>query len=69
MKWTEIIEDLIDLYEAGYNNASLSCRLRDHLAPKDRALAKAEAFIAGFEDDELQEGIPQLLAEIRHAVG
>lgn len=35
-----------------------------HLA----ALAKAESFIAGFEDDESQEGIPELLAEIRGAI-
>ena len=28
-------------------------------------LRRAEAFIFGFEDDELQEGIPELLAALR----
>jgi len=32
------------------------------------ALRRAESFIAGFEDDPLQEGIPELLAEIRAAI-
>lgn len=32
------------------------------------ALAKAEAFISGFEDDETQEGIGDLLASIRGAM-
>lgn len=31
------------------------------------ACQRAEAFIAGFEDDETQEGIAELLAEIRSA--
>jgi hypothetical protein len=31
-------------------------------------LARAEAFIAGFEDDQAQEGIPELLADIRAAL-
>lgn len=33
-----------------------------------RALIKAERFIAGFEDDPDQDGVPELLAEIRAAV-
>lgn len=33
-----------------------------------QALVKAESFIAGFEGDELQEGIPELLAEIGAAI-
>ncbi|MFZ6765155.1 hypothetical protein [Pseudoroseomonas sp. WGS1072] len=33
--------------------------------PERRALRRAAAFIAGFEDDPLQEGIVELLAEIR----
>lgn len=37
------------------------------IAAKDDALAAAERFIAGFEDDELQEGIPKLLEQIRGA--
>lgn len=32
-----------------------------------KALFRAEAFIAGFEGDELQEGVDELLAEIRAA--
>ncbi len=32
------------------------------------ALQAAEAFIAGFEDDELQEGVPELLASLRAAI-
>lgn len=32
------------------------------------ALKKAEAFIRGFEDDEMQEGVNELLAEIRAAI-
>ncbi len=32
------------------------------------ALKRAERFIRGFEDDELQEGIPVLLAEVRAAI-
>lgn len=31
------------------------------------ALAQAESFIAGFEDDDLQEGIAELLATMRAA--
>jgi hypothetical protein len=32
------------------------------------ALAKAEGFVAGFEDDETQKGVSVLLAEIRTAL-
>lgn len=32
-------------------------------------LARAESFIAGFEDDDLQEGIPELLRDLRAAQG
>lgn len=38
--------------------------IRRHLC---NALVKAETFIAGFEDDESQEGIANLLKEIRAA--
>lgn len=38
-------------------------------APQMRAaLQKAETFISGFEDDTSQEGVPELLAEIRAAM-
>ena len=29
---------------------------------------RAERFIAGFEDDDTQEGIPALLADLRYAI-
>lgn len=32
------------------------------------ALERAEAFIAGFEDDETQEGVTEMLAAIRAAL-
>lgn len=32
-------------------------------------LARAEAFVAGFEDDDMQEGIPELLRDLRAAQG
>lgn len=32
------------------------------------ALVKAEEFIRGFEDDEMQEGITDLLAKLRSAI-
>ncbi|RWP44336.1 MAG: hypothetical protein EOR04_05285 [Mesorhizobium sp.] len=66
-KYQDIVSELIRLYEAGYNDAMLASRLRDHMEPKHRALTRAERFICGFEDDELQEGIPALLKEIRDA--
>lgn len=31
-------------------------------------LSRCESFISGFEDDSLQEGIPELLAEVRGAI-
>lgn len=36
-----------------------------HLLALSALLIRAESFISGFEDDPLQEGIPELLAEIR----
>lgn len=32
------------------------------------ALVEAESFIAGFEDDEMQEGVDHMLGEIRAAI-
>jgi len=32
------------------------------------ACARAEEFIAGFEDDDTQEGIPALLGDLRYAL-
>lgn len=46
----------------------------EELAPASPAsvadvLARAEAFVAGFEDDDTQEGIPELLRDLRAAQG
>lgn len=35
----------------------------------DSTIRRAEAFIAGFEDDDTQEGIPELLADLRGLIG
>ncbi len=32
------------------------------------AARRAEGFIAGFEDDDTQEGIPALLGDLRYAI-
>ncbi|WP_353645724.1 hypothetical protein [Mesorhizobium sp. WSM2239] len=39
--YTDIVQELIQLYEAGYNDATLSSRLREHMTPKDEALKLA----------------------------
>ena len=49
---------------AAMNNALLFSAAKDLQA----ALIKAEFFIRGFEDDETQEGITELLTEIRSAI-
>ncbi|RWI47579.1 MAG: hypothetical protein EOR25_15625 [Mesorhizobium sp.] len=66
-KYQDIVSELIRLYEAGYNDATLTSTLHQYVEGKDKALRAAERFIRGFEDDELQEGIPALLKEIRDA--
>lgn len=33
-----------------------------------RAVCRAEAFIAGFEDDPSQTGVPEILRLLRHAI-
>lgn len=45
-------------------NARLITAAPDLLAALDRA----EAFIAGFEDDDTQDGIPEMLAAMRAAI-
>ncbi|TIW53850.1 MAG: hypothetical protein E5V54_24115 [Mesorhizobium sp.] len=66
-KYRDIVAELISLYEAGYNDATLASTLKGYVEHKDKALNAAERFICGFEDCELQEGIPALLTEIRNA--
>ena len=68
MKYRDIVAELIRLYEDGYNDATLTSTLKGYVETKNRALTKAERFISGFEDDQMQEGIPALLQEIRSAV-
>lgn len=44
---------------------------RTYLAPGSKMLAalkEAESFVSGFEDDETQDGIDVLLADIRSAI-
>lgn len=54
---------VVDLEEAG------GCApVANPVAPHHHALEAAESFISGFEGDELQEGVDQLLAEIRTAL-
>ena len=36
--YAAVVQDLINLYEAGYNDATLVSRLREHMQPKDDAL-------------------------------
>lgn len=62
--WLEIEPNRITLVRANREDLSLLAASPDLLA----ALDKAEDFISGFEGDELQEGIDELLAEIRAAI-
>lgn len=44
----------------------------DYVAPASKAVAvlkRAEAFVSGFEDDDAQEGVPALLADLRAIIG
>ncbi|RWH50261.1 MAG: hypothetical protein E5V72_01490 [Mesorhizobium sp.] len=66
-KYQDIVAELIRLYEDGYNDGTLTSTLKDYVERKDKALRKAESFISGFEDCEMQEGVPALLQEIRNA--
>lgn len=42
--------------------------LPDHVSDTVDALTQAESFISGFEDDELQEGVADILAGLRAAI-
>lgn len=57
--------DKADLYRAVYGHDPLTPEQGIKLAA---ALREAEAFIAGFEDAELQDGIPALLFQARSAL-
>lgn len=50
------------------NTRTIEAARQEEMAKRDKltaALVRAEDFISGFEGDEMQEGIDQLLAEIR----
>ena len=53
---------------AGKEQAEADARLMAASPDMLPALRKAESFIAGFEGDELQEGIDEMLSEIRAAI-
>lgn len=53
------------------NTRAIEAARQQEMAKRDaltHALVRAEAFIAGFEDDDTQEGITELLLEIRCAL-
>lgn len=53
------------------NTRTIDAAMQQEIAKRDaltRTLVRAEAFIAGFEDDDTQEGIAELLREIRCAL-
>jgi len=59
--WSEVDEPNSDAARANARViAAAPCMLT--------ALDRAEAFVAGFEDDDTQEGIPELLGAIRAAL-
>lgn len=58
-------KDKADLYRAVYGHEPLTPEQGLRLA---RALREAEAFISGFEDDEMQDGVDAILAQARGAL-
>lgn len=53
------------------NTRTIEAARQEEMAKRDKltkALRAAERFVAGFESDELQEGIDELLTEIRTAL-
>ena len=61
-----------EIREAVAENSNMAVHIRRLQAHRDNVLAalnKAEAFIEGFDGDVMQEGITELLAEIRAAKG
>jgi hypothetical protein len=52
-----------------HRQASLAWReIQVLVVKRHELLARAEKFIAGFEDDREQEGVPELLADLREAL-
>ncbi|MNW10014.1 hypothetical protein D3C71_2071450 [compost metagenome] len=58
-------KDKADLYRTVYGHDPLTPEQGLRLA---RALREAEAFISGFEDDEMQDGVDAILAQARGAL-
>ncbi|MES0218007.1 hypothetical protein NKL07_21920 [Mesorhizobium sp. C280B] len=61
-----IVGKAIDEVHADLFAASVS--LPDHVNDTVDALVQAESFISGFEDDETQEGVSDILAGLRAAI-
>ncbi len=64
-------DDSDQCHVCGHTQAAASAptdSIRDAASDMLAALKKAESFISGFEGDELQEGIADLLAGIRAAI-
>lgn len=61
-----------EIREAVAENSNMAVHIRRLQAHRDNVLAalnKAEAFIEGFDGDVMQDGVTELLAEIRSAKG
>lgn len=57
-----------DGYAPSWSAQACGERLIEQAAAATAALKKAEAFVVGFEDDDIQVGIPELLEDIRAAI-
>ncbi|HCF1174511.1 TPA: hypothetical protein NH810_000830 [Pseudomonas aeruginosa] len=64
-KWWEHLDELRDALLAFAKNAPPA--QAQHSVPE--LLVRAEGFVSGFEDDDEQEGVSQLLADLRLAIG
>ncbi len=64
-KWWEHLDELRDALLAFAKNAPPT--QAQHSVPE--LLVRAEDFVSGFEDDDEQEGVSQLLADLRLAIG
>ncbi|HBO2999696.1 TPA: hypothetical protein L4R60_002246 [Pseudomonas aeruginosa] len=64
-KWWEHLDELRDALLAFAKNAPPA--QAQHSVPE--LLVRAEDFVSGFEDDDEQEGVSQLLADLRLAIG
>lgn len=68
---TSLLEDAVDSLDTFPAAFHITSPVRPAEAPENatlRALVKAELFMSGFEDDEVQEGVDADLASIRAAI-